>query len=168
LHCIFAVWNSEVCVVKTNKYKNIKSKAMSTQKNAVVTIESTIDAPVQKVWDYWTSPAHIVKWNSPSEDWHSPRATNDLRPGGKFSARMEARDGSMGFDFEGVYDAITINEYIEYTLTDGRKVKVNFKSQGDKTHVSESFDPENEHPLEMQRAGWQAILDNFKKYVEQA
>lgn len=132
----------------------------------VITVESTIDAPVQKVWDYWTKPEHITKWNNASDDWHTPWAKNDLREGGSFSARMEARDGSMGFEFGGVYDVVKDREYIEYTMGDGRKVKVSFSDQGNSTHVSESFDAENTHSIDMQKSGWQAILDNFRKYTE--
>ena len=121
---------------------------------------------LKKVWEFWSKPEHITKWNNASDDWHTPRAENDLRVGGKFSARMEAKDGSFGFDFGGVYDAVRENEYIEYTLGDDRKVKVNFIPQGNKTKVVESFDAESTHSVEMQKGGWQAILDNFKKYTE--
>jgi len=138
---------------------------METQ-NKTVTIENTINAPVEKVWEYWTKPEHIIKWNNASDDWHTPRAENDLRVGGSFVARMEAKDGSMGFDFGGTYDDVKSNEYIEYTIGDGRKVKVNFTPGGGTTKVVESFEAENTHPVEMQRAGWQSILDNFKKYTE--
>ena len=139
---------------------------MDTQEKTVITVETIVNAPVAKVWEYWTKPEHITKWNFASDDWHSPRAENDLRTGGKFSARMEAKDGSMGFDFGGVYDDVRENEYIEYTLGDDRKVKIYFKGQGDSTHVKESFEAENTHSIELQRGGWQAIMDNFKKYVE--
>ena len=139
---------------------------METQSTTVITVESTINAPVEKVWEFWSKPEHITKWNNASDDWHTPRAENDLRVGGKFSARMEAKDGSFGFDFGGVYDAVRENEYIEYTLGDDRKVKVNFIPQGNKTKVVESFDAESTHSVEMQKGGWQAILDNFKKYTE--
>jgi len=131
-----------------------------------VTVQSNVNAPVDKVWEYWTKPEHITKWNHASDDWHSPSAENDLRVGGKFSARMEAKDGSMGFEFGGVYDAVETNELIEYTLGDGRKVSVKFIGSGNQTKVVETFDPENTHPVEFQKGGWQAILDNFKKYVE--
>jgi len=131
-----------------------------------VTVQSNVNAPVDKVWEYWTKPEHITKWNHASDDWHSPSAENDLRVGGKFSARMEAKDGSMGFEFGGVYDAVETNELIEYTLGDGRKVSVKFTGSGNQTKVVETFDPENTHPVEFQKGGWQAILDNFKKYVE--
>jgi uncharacterized protein YndB with AHSA1/START domain len=131
-----------------------------------ITIETTIKAPVEKVWQYWTSPQHIVNWNSASDDWHTPKAENDLRVGGKFASRMEAKDGSQGFDFSGIYNAVQTNQLIEYTMGDGRKVKVVFKSNGDETKVVEDFEAESTYPVEMQREGWQAILNNFKKYVE--
>lgn len=137
----------------------------STSKNTI-TIESNINAPVEKVWQFWTAPEHIVKWNQASDDWHSPRAENDVRAGGKFNIRMEAKDGSFGFDFGGEYNAVRPNEYIEYTLGDGRKVTVDFKSSGNTTQVIETFDAESTHSLEMQKTGWQAILDNFRKYTE--
>jgi uncharacterized protein YndB with AHSA1/START domain len=139
---------------------------MEIQEKTVITVENTIDAPVAKVWEFWTKPEHIIKWCNASDDWHTPRAENDLKVGGKFVSRMEAKDGSMGFDFSGVYDAVRTNEYIEYTLGDDRKVKINFTAQGNKTKVVESFEAENTHSIEMQQGGWQAILDNFKKYTE--
>lgn len=139
---------------------------MSTENKTVVTIESSIQAPVEKVWEFWTKPEHITKWNHASDDWHSPFAENDLRVGGKFSARMEAKDGSFGFEFGGIYDDVRNNEYIEYTLGDGRKVTVNFSKQDSGTKVVESFEAENQHPVDFQKGGWQAILDNFKKYTE--
>ena len=139
---------------------------METQEKTIITVQNTINAPVEKVWDYWTKPEHITQWYHASDDWHSPHAENDLRVGGTFSARMEAKDGSMGFDFSGVYDQVEPNQYIEYTMGDGRKVKTNFTSNGDKTEVVEIFEAENTHSIEMQKGGWQAILDNFKKYTE--
>jgi uncharacterized protein YndB with AHSA1/START domain len=131
-----------------------------------ITVETTVNAPVEKVWESWTRPEHIVKWNHASDDWHSPWAKADFREGGNFSARMEAKDGSMGFDFGGVYDVIRTNEYIEYTIGDGRKVQVSFSGNGNQTNVVETFEAENTNSIELQRGGWQAILDNFKKYTE--
>ncbi|HRG89282.1 MAG TPA: SRPBCC family protein, partial [Chitinophagales bacterium] len=131
-----------------------------------VTISAVINAPVDKVWKQWTTPADIMNWNNASPDWHTPRAENDLRVGGSFSSRMEAKDGSFGFDFGGVYDEVETHKVIAYTLGDNRKVRVVFESNGSNTTVTETFDAENQNPVEMQRAGWQAILDNFKKYVE--
>jgi uncharacterized protein YndB with AHSA1/START domain len=139
---------------------------METAEKTVITIRSNINAPVEKVWESWTKPEHITKWNYASDDWHSPFAENDLRVGGKFRARMEAKDGSFGFDFGGVYDEVIPNEYIEYTIGDGRKVKVNFTKQGNQTTVVEAFEAENQNPVEMQKTGWQAILDNFRRYTE--
>jgi uncharacterized protein YndB with AHSA1/START domain len=136
---------------------------METSKKIIV--ETTVQAPVEKVWEYWTEPTHITKWNTASEEWHTPFAENDLQVGGKFLSRMEAKDGSFGFDFGGVYDDVRLNEGIAYTLEDGRKVTINFIRQGDETKVIETFDAENTNPIEMQEAGWQAILDNFKKYI---
>jgi uncharacterized protein YndB with AHSA1/START domain len=131
-----------------------------------ITIEAAVKAPVAKVWELWNTPAHITKWNAASDDWHSPSSENDLRPGGKFSTRMEAKDGSFGFDFGGIYDEVIVNEKIAYTMGDGRKVTVIFEDQGGETHVTETFEAESEHPADFQRAGWQAILNNFKKYAE--
>jgi uncharacterized protein YndB with AHSA1/START domain len=112
-------------------------------------------------------PEHITKWCSPSPDWHAPKAENDLTTGGKFSTRMEAKDGSFGFDFGGVYDQVKTNELIEYTMSDGRNCVIKFAGSGNETKVTETFDPETINPIEMQQAGWQAILDNFKKYTEE-
>lgn len=139
---------------------------METKERTVVTVQATVNAPVEKVWEYWTQPDHITKWNYASDDWHTPWAKADLREGGEFSARMEAKDGSMGFEFGGVYNAFRPNEYLEYTMGDGRQCKVSFTADGNTTKVVESFDAENTHPVEFQKAGWQAILDNFKKYTE--
>jgi len=139
---------------------------METTEKTAITIATTINAPVQKVWDLWTSPAHIVKWNNASDDWHTPWAKNDLRAGGAFSARMEAKDGSFGFDFAGIYDDVIENKLIKYTLGDGRTVEVLFVAEDGSTKITETFEAESSNPVEMQRGGWQAILDNFKKYVE--
>ena len=138
---------------------------METKKQAI-TVEATVNASLKKVWQLWTAPEHITQWNNASDDWHTLRAENDLRVGGKFLSRMEAKDGSFGFDFWGVYDEIKTNELISYTMGDGRKAKITFESNGDTTKVLETFEAENENPVEMQKAGWQAILNNFKKYCE--
>lgn len=132
-----------------------------------ITIGATVDAPVEKVWQYWGAPEHITKWNSPSPDWHTPYAENDLRTGGKFVSRMEAKDGSFGFDFGGVYDEVIPNKRIVYTMGDGRQAVNDFISEGDQTRIVIAFDAENENPIDMQQAGWQAILDSFKKYTEE-
>lgn len=133
----------------------------------MIKVEATVNAPIQKVWAFWTSPEHIVNWNNASEDWHTPKAENDLHVGGKFVFTMAARDGSVSFDFNGVYDEVVENQAIEYTIEDGRKVKIAFKSVGDRTEIIETFEAENQNPPELQQAGWQAILDNFKKYTEE-
>jgi len=139
---------------------------MGTSKPTRVTVQAVIQSPVEKVWKYWSEPEHIMKWNQASDDWHVPRAENDLRVGGKFVTRMEAKDGSMGFDFGGIYDVVKSHEEISYTMGDGRKVDIIFISQGNETKVVETFDAEGTHPVEHQQAGWQAIMDNFKKYTE--
>ncbi|RYY20551.1 MAG: polyketide cyclase [Chitinophagaceae bacterium] len=139
---------------------------MSTTTNQAITIRTTVNVPVEKAWESWSKPEHIIKWNSASDDWHTPKAENDLRTGGKFSSRMEAKDGSWGFDFGGVYDNVEEFKVIEYTMGDGRKVKVSFSGQGNSTDIIETFDPESENSIEMQRSGWQSILDNYKKYTE--
>ncbi len=131
-----------------------------------ITIEATVKTPVTKVWEYYTEPKHITQWNSASDDWHTTRAENDLRQGGKFLSRMEAKDGSFGFDFGGVYDEVKLNELIAYTMGDGRKARIVFSATGSETKVITTFDAETENLVEMQRDGWQAILNNFKKYVE--
>lgn len=139
---------------------------MSAQK-PVITIEATVHVPVAKAWKLWNETEHVKQWNNASPDWHTPEAENDVRTGGRFNYRMEAKDGSFGFDFGGVYDAVQPNELIEYTLGDGRKVKNSFEDQeGGKTHIVISFEAESQNPPEMQKGGWQAILDNFKKYAE--
>jgi uncharacterized protein YndB with AHSA1/START domain len=132
----------------------------------IITITATVAVPIEKVWQYWTLPQHIKQWNSASPDWHTPAADNDLRPGGKFVYRMEARDESFGFDFSGVYDEVITNERIVYTMDDGRKATILFAAAGDAVTVTEIFEAEAMNPVDMQRMGWQAILDNFKKYTE--
>lgn len=131
-----------------------------------ITVQVTIDVAVKKVWNFFTAPEHIIKWNNASPDWHTPKASNDLQVGGKFLYRMEARDGSFGFDFEGQYDEVKTNELISYTLGDGRKVSITFKPLNNQTGVVEIFEAETENSLDLQRSGWQNILDNFKKYAE--
>lgn len=139
---------------------------MKTEAATAITIETVVNRPVGIVWTSWTQPQHITKWNSASDDWHTPWAENDLRAGGRFRSRMEARDGSFGFDFGGIYDDVRKDELIEYTLGDGRKVSVRFIAEDQSTRVVETFDAEAENPAEMQRQGWQSILDRFKKYTE--
>lgn len=131
-----------------------------------ITIETIVNAPVAHVWKCWNEPQHIVKWAFASDDWEAPSSTNDLRVGGTFVTVMAAKDGSAKFDFSGVYSVVTPHEVIEYVMADGRKVSTRFTSMGNKTKIVETFDMENENPEDMQRAGWQSILNNFKKYAE--
>lgn len=122
---------------------------------------------MEKVWSYWTSADHITKWNFATPDWHCPRATNDLKVGGKYFTRMEAKDGSFAFDFEAIYSEVIPQNRIAYTMPDGRQVVTNFEGRGSGTKVTTTFDAEKQNPEEMQRAGWQSILNNFKKYTEE-
>ena len=138
------------------------------ENKTTITVEAAIAAPIEKVWHYWTEPQHITQWNNASEDWHTPHAENDLKEGGRFTSRMEAKDGSFGFDFGGTYTLIETLKLIEYTLDDGRKVIINFTSQGNETTFVETFEAESMNSIELQKGGWQAILDNFKKYVEES
>lgn len=131
-----------------------------------ITVSVTVHAPVEKVWECWTDPRHIVHWNHASDDWHTPKAENDLRPGGTFSYRMEARDGSFGFDFGGEYIQVRTHERISFRLGDGRKVDVFFSPAGNETTIRETFETESLNSHEKQRTGWQTILNNFKKYTE--
>ncbi|MES2139857.1 MAG: SRPBCC family protein [Bacteroidota bacterium] len=135
-------------------------------KKALITVQAIVDAPIEMVWEKWTNPDSITEWNTASDNWHTTKAKNDLRIGGKFLSRMEAKDGTVGFDFIGVYDNVKTNELIEYTLEDDRKVKVSFTPENGKTKIIETFEAESENSLELQFGGWQAILDNFKKYTE--
>lgn len=131
-----------------------------------ITTETTVNKNIDKVWNAWTEPEHITNWNFASPEWCCPKAENDLRKGGRFSSRMEAKDSSMGFNFGGTYDEVVPNEKIKYTLDDGRKVEITFADTDTGIVITETFEPESQNPVEMQRQGWQAILDNFKKYVE--
>ncbi|GFP76591.1 SRPBCC family protein [Clostridium fungisolvens] len=134
--------------------------------NKTINIMTTVNASVEKVWKCWTEPEHIKKWNSASEDWHTTFAENDLKVGGKFLSRMEAKDGSFGFDFGGVYDEVRLHEVLAYTLGDERKVQITFMDHGDNTEINETFEAEDTNSVEMQKSGWQSILDNFKRYTE--
>ena len=135
-------------------------------KTSKITVEEVIHAETKKVWDYWTTPGHITKWNFAADDWQCPRAENDLRSGGKYFARMEAKDGSFGFDFEAIYDEVIDGEKITYTMGDGRQATTTFENLGSTTKVTTIFDAESTNSIEMQQEGWLAILNNFKKYVE--
>ena len=135
--------------------------------NKTITVQAVINAPVEQVWKLYTEPEHVMKWNNASNDWHTPRAENDLKVGGKFLYRMEAKDGSSGFDFDGTYKQVIANELIVYSISDGRKVEVTFtKDDNARTKMDTTFEAESINPIEMQRDGWQAILNNFKIYVE--
>jgi uncharacterized protein YndB with AHSA1/START domain len=142
------------------------SKVKELAENFRITIKAEVEKPVAEVWERWTSPVHIVEWTFASDDWHAPRAENELKVGGKFMTRMEAKDGSFGFDFWGVYDRVELNREITYSMGDGRKAAVRFESIGNHTSVIESFEAEGTNSLDLQRDGWQAILNNFKKYCE--
>jgi uncharacterized protein YndB with AHSA1/START domain len=139
---------------------------METTDKTVITIEAIVNAPVEKVWNLWNGPEHIVKWAAASDDWHTTKSENDLRVGGAFNSRMEAKDGSFGFDFGGIYDIVKPHELITYTLGDDRKVEIIFDANYHTTKITQHFEPEGTNPIEMQRGGWQAILNNFKKYAE--
>jgi uncharacterized protein YndB with AHSA1/START domain len=132
-----------------------------------ITVETAVNAGLRKIWSAWNNPDDIKQWNSPSDDWHTTRSAVDLREGGKFSARMEARDGSQGFDFEGVYTRVVPNKIIDFRMSDGREVNIEFVERDGSVLVKETFDAEDENSAEMQRAGWQAILDNFGRHVTQ-
>ena len=131
-----------------------------------ITVSASVNAPVEKVWKLWSTPEDIMQWCNASDDWHAPKAENDLREGGKFLTRMEAKDGSFGFDFIGFYDKVEHYKTINYSMEDGRKVDISFVQDGNQTEVTEIFDPENQNSEELQQQGWQAILNNFKKYAE--
>jgi len=132
-----------------------------------IIVETTIHAPIEKIWICFTTPAHIMQWNSASSDWHTPKAENNLVVGGRFNYTMAAKDGSFSFDFLGVYDEIILHKRIAYTLGDGRKVTVDFKNMDQQTLITETFEAESQNDPARQKAGWQAILDNFKRYVQE-
>lgn len=140
---------------------------METNNRPLIKIETIIDATIGKAWEYWTTPEHITKWYSASEDWHAPFAENDLIVGGKFLTRMEAKDGSFGFDFWGIYDEIKVHRLISATLGDGRSLEIVFTALENGVQIAETFEPETTNSNELQKAGWQAILEHFKKYVEE-
>lgn len=131
-----------------------------------ITIQAEINKNSDKVWDCYTNQKHITEWNFADETWHCPSASNELRVGGKYKARMEAKDKSMGFDLEATYNEVSIGKSFIYTMTDGRVVSTNFDDRGAKTVVTITFDAENQNPIEFQKNGWQAILNNFKQYAE--
>lgn len=139
---------------------------MENKARTKVTIEATVNAPVAKVWQYWNEPEHIKQWAFASPEWHAPAATNDLRVGGQFTTRMEAKDGSFGFDFGGEYTEVAEHKAIAYVMGDGREARTTFEERDGKTYIVEVFDAEETNPIEMQQAGWQAILNNFKNHTE--
>ena len=129
-----------------------------------ITVQAVISAPVEQVWKLYTEPDHVMRWNNASDDWHTPRAKNDMKVGGRFLYRMEAKDGSSGFDFDGTYEQLKTNELFIYSLTDGRKEEVMFTEDNDtRTKIATTFEAEDLNPIELQREGWQAILNNFRK-----
>lgn len=134
----------------------------------MITVNTTIQAPIEKVWEYWTNPKHVKNWNFAASDWHCPEATNNLKVGGEFHYTMAAKDNSMSFDFWGTYQNLEQGKHLDILIGDGRKMLVSFESSNNGTIVIEEFEPEKMNPEEMQEAGWQMILDNFKKYVEGA
>ncbi len=134
--------------------------------NQKIQITATIQSPINKVWEYWTNPIHITKWNFATPEWHCPSATNDLKVGGKYVARMEAKDGSFGFDFAVTYTQIENLKFISYIMEDGRVAETKFVDNGTSAFVETVFDAETENPIELQQNGWQSILNNFKNYVE--
>ena len=139
---------------------------MEHSKKETITVETTVPVSPNLAWSYWTEPKHITQWNQASDDWHTPRAENDLRTGGVFTSRMESKDGKYGFDFGGVYDAVEPFTKIAYTLGDGRKVSVLFEEVKSGTKIAETFEAETQNTVERQRSGWQAILDSYKRYVD--
>ena len=139
---------------------------METSDNILITVEATVHASLEKVWDCWSLPEHIMRWYHASDDWFVPDALNELRTGGKFKTTMAARDGSMSFDFEGTYTQVQQHKTIGYTIVDGRKVSISFTEVAEGIRVTEAFEAETTNPAEMQQHGWQAILDNFRKHTE--
>ena len=139
---------------------------MSKTNTTTISVEATVNAPVDKIWQYWTGSEHITKWNSASPDWHTPKAENVVKVGGRFNIRMEAKDGSMGFDFAGTYDTVDPHKHIAYTIDDGRKVNTTFEPEGEGIKIVTTFEAETKNSIEMQRGGWQAILDSFRNYTE--
>lgn len=139
---------------------------METAAKTKITVEATVNAPVEKVWKYWNEPEHIKQWAFASDDWHAPKSANDLRKDGKFLTTMAAKDGSFSFDFGGTYTNVELHKAIDYTMDDGRTVSISFSGSGKETKIVETFEAESENSTEMQKGGWQAILNNFSKYVE--
>jgi|WetSurMetagenome_2_1015567.scaffolds.fasta_scaffold01199_6 uncharacterized protein YndB with AHSA1/START domain len=141
---------------------------MEPKARVILTVQSIVNTSVARAWKYWTTPEDIVRWNVPSDFWHTTHARNELHAGGRFVYRMESADGSSEFDFSGTYDYVTYCRQISFTIGDGRKVQVCFSGRGNRTEVTETFETENSNPVEEQRKGWQSILDHFKNYAEKA
>jgi uncharacterized protein YndB with AHSA1/START domain len=139
---------------------------MINQENNTITVKTIVDAPLKKVWEFWTQPDQICQWNNASPDWHTPTATNDLEPGGEFHYLMAAKDGSFSFDFNGVYETVLHESLIVYHIEDGRKVIVNFNQEEFGVQITEIFEAEEVNALDLQEMGWQSILNNFKQYTE--
>lgn len=139
---------------------------MSNQEKVMVTIEAIVNAPLGKVWEAWTSPNHITQWNWAVDTWHCPSASNDLVVGGRTTSRMEAKDGSFGFDFGGTYTAVETLKHLAFTMDDDRAVSVDFAEKDGAVHITETFEAETQNSVEMQQQGWQMILNNFKAYAE--
>ena len=131
-----------------------------------IIVQTSVNSNIKTVWNTWTDPKHIRKWNTASKDWHTTKAENNLTEGGRFTSRMEAKNGNMGFDFSGMYPQVASNKYIAYTLDDNRKVTIEFREEGDTVKIIETFEAEGQNSIDMQRDGWQEILNNFKKYTE--
>ncbi len=131
-----------------------------------ITVTTTVNIPIKEAWNMWTSPEHITNWNFASDDWQCPTVENNLKKGGKFTYRMEAKDSSAGFDFSGVYDEVIPHKLITYTMDDGRKVRIDFDEKEGKTKITELFEAEDYHSIDEQKTGWQSIMDNFKKYAD--
>src|SRR5690606_34789861 len=131
-----------------------------------LTVETIVNAPIGEVWSYWNEAQHVTTWCQASDDWHAPYAENDLREVGSFKTTMAAKDGSMQFDVIGLYSAVKPNQLIEYAMEDGRKVSIKFSETSGGVKITETFDPEDTNPRELQQGGWQAILDSFKRYTE--
>jgi uncharacterized protein YndB with AHSA1/START domain len=143
-----------------------KNKTMEANDKTAIKVEALINVPEDKVWELWTQPEHIMQWNNASDDWHTTAATNDLQTGGRFSSIMAAKDGSFSFDFWGIYDKVKKHQTLAYTMGDGRKAETIFTKKGQTTLVTTVFEAETENSVELQQSGWQAILNNFKKYAE--
>lgn len=139
---------------------------MKTGQSDKITVRTFVALDPVTVWELWTLPEHVVRWNFASDDWHTPSAVNDLRAGGGFTYRMEAKNGSAGFDFSGIYEIVRAPSVIVYAMDDGRRVEITFTGTNGGTEIVETFDAEHQNSTELQRNGWQSILDNFRKYAE--